>query len=100
MSFTPNTAVTETATVTETKELQLTVFKLHEVRMQYAPDGSVGRVRVTWSKGYMEGDNYIAASSQTTVLDGEVLDGKLLGVEKAVWLLLNDQSLLPAGSAE
>jgi hypothetical protein len=48
----------------------------------------------------MEGDNYIAASSQTTVLDGEALKGKLLGVEKAVWLLLNDQSLLPAGSAE
>jgi hypothetical protein len=98
MSFTPTSAPTETVSVMETSDKALTVFKLHEIRTQYAPDGSIGRVKVSWSKGYMDGADYIPAANMKTDLEGSVLDGKLLGVEAVIWGMLNDEGLLPAGS--
>jgi hypothetical protein len=98
MSFTPAAAPTETVSVMETSDKQLSVFRIHEVRTQYGPDGKIGRLIVSWSKGYMNGDEYVPASSTKTQIESDEMKSKLAGFETPVWELLNSAGLLPAGS--
>jgi hypothetical protein len=106
MPFTPSTP--ESEQVQATVEKALTVFHLHEVKINHAPDGP-NRVQISWSKGFMDGDTYVVATMHKSVISDETLATAMAAqvtagasnydqIKNAAWWMLQTDGALPDGS--
>jgi hypothetical protein len=107
MSFKPNSPEAEEVQVMATQERALDTYHLHEIRITHHPGGET-RVQIMWSAGYMDGDEYVVARSQKTMVDAEtlskVIDAKVGAkntvyqqIRNSCWNMLRAMGVVPEG---
>jgi hypothetical protein len=111
MTFTPAKPPEETVPVTVDQKKALNVFHLHEIKINHDPNTGSNRVQIIWSQGYVTGEGeeqeYVAAVTKKTVVEGDVLAAIMMepvkaktnypAIKSATWTMLARTGVLPDG---
>ena len=100
----------ENKSVPSTVSKDVTHFHITNLNIKVDPnDAAATTASVVWQEGYMDGETFVPTESNSALLSGSALLDKVAGitdgtssiydnVKEAVWALLQDESLVAAGS--